>query len=139
MLGFKIGENKATIYDGGNTPLDLITTNKVGEALARILINPSQYLNRTVILLGVAATQQEILQAFEAKTGQKWTVEDSTSEAIMEFGLKTYETNPMVATGAIIAGMFFDKEGRYAPRLTFDDAKSLGLTPDNLKEVVDSV
>jgi hypothetical protein len=74
--GFDIPNRKATIYGSGNnlscwTPLSMIAV-----AVVNMLRNPSAILNRGIYISGVVdLTQNAILAALEAETGDKFAVQ----------------------------------------------------------------
>ncbi len=132
-------EKKATIFHGGNETITAITTNKLGEGIARLLLNPTPYLNKTVRLTTIAFKQNDILRLFEKKTGEKWTIVETTTAASIEFGKELAKTQPLYGIFAIVGAVMYDNEERYAPVYTKKDADELGLEQDDLEEVVDSV
>ncbi len=86
--GFDIPARKAKIYGSGNnlscwTPLPTIAS-----AVVNMLRNPDVILNRGIFISGVRdLTQNAILAALEAETGDKFEVEHIDLEQIKEKAL----------------------------------------------------
>jgi hypothetical protein len=119
--------------------VDAITTNKVGEAIARVLLKPNSYLNKSLYLTTIKYTQNEVLRILEAKTGSKYEVEPATSEGTIAFGEQLAKTDPVNGGYVVLGGMVYDDKETFAPRITRKDAEELGLEEDDVKTVVERV
>ncbi len=141
LLGYNLKEKKATIFHGGDKPILAITTHKLGEAIARILINPTPYLNTTLHLTSITFTQNSILHLLESKTNVKWVREDTTTVETIEFGKKLLATGGSEAVFgiyAIVGAVMYDQE-EYMGVYTRKEADELGLEQDDLERVIDAV
>ena len=90
--GFDIPNRKAKIYGSGNnlscwTPLSVIAV-----AVVNMLRNPSAIVNRGIYISGVLdLTQNAILAALEAETGDKFSVEHVDVEQVKKGALEALE------------------------------------------------
>jgi hypothetical protein len=127
------------LFDGGNAVVDAITTTKLGEAVARVLLKPQAYLNRSLNLTTLKYTQNEVLRILETKAGSKFEVENTTSEATIAYGEELSKTDPMSGAFVMLGGMIYDDGETYAPEFTRKDAEELGLDEDDVKTVVERI
>jgi hypothetical protein len=139
LLGFNLNEKKARLFSGGNMVVNSITTAKVGEAIARVFLNPKPYLNGRLDLATIKYTQNEVLRLIEAKTGSKFEIENTTSDAAIAFGEELCKTDPMSGGFAMLSGFIYDDKENFGPSMTREDAEKLGLKEDDVKTVVERV
>ncbi len=104
FLGINFQEHKATIVNGGNITAYAITTKKLGEAIAKLLLNPTPWINKAVLLTTIAYKQNDILRLIQEKTGEKWTVEETTSARAIELGKQLAPGTPWLALSWLVRG-----------------------------------
>ena len=74
--GFVTANRKVRIYGTGNNLACWIPLPVMGSAVANMLRNSDSIINRVVFISGVnGVTQNAILEALEAETREKFTVE----------------------------------------------------------------
>lgn len=111
--GFDIPNRKAIIYGSGNnlscwTPLPMIAV-----AVVNMLRDPSGILNRGIFISGVVdLTQNAILAALEAETGEKFAVEHADLEQIKKEALEALEKGEyrQATRGLTISSNFNEKD-----------------------------
>jgi hypothetical protein len=81
------------ILDGGNRPFSVSSLSQIGNAVVAVLSKPDETINQTLYVHSFTATQNEILAELEKKSGEKWKVTESTTEAAEAEG------KPLFATG----------------------------------------
>jgi hypothetical protein len=143
FLGFNYKDRKATIYNGGSIPIHTITSSTIGRALSAILFNPSPYLNRTLYLSTLTYTQNAVLALIEALTGDKWTLEHTTTEQGIEKGKKIAQSakEPEKTIGGFICvtSVLHEPTGKYVPAIGKSDAEELGLPREDVEKIVGEV
>jgi hypothetical protein len=139
VLGFNFKDKKVRLFSGGDIVVHSVTTTKLGEAIARVLLKPKAYLNRNLYLTTIKYTQNEVLRIIEAKTGSKFEVENTTSEDTVAYGEQLAKTDPVNGGYVIIGGLVYDDKEQFSPNITRKDAEELGLEEDDLKTVVERV
>ena len=90
--GFDIPNRKARIYGSGNNLSCWTPLPTVAVAVVNMLRNPSAILNRGIFVSGVLdLTQNAILAALEAETGDKFSVEHVDVRQIKKEALEALE------------------------------------------------
>ncbi|KAF5675771.1 hypothetical protein FHETE_2374 [Fusarium heterosporum] len=80
FLGFDINNRSATIWDDGNKKFTLTNERRLSEAVVSVLEHPEETRNRYLYIYSVVTTQNEILQSLEKASGEKWTVNATTTD-----------------------------------------------------------
>ncbi|KIW14169.1 hypothetical protein PV08_06950 [Exophiala spinifera] len=88
FFGFDIANKTAEIWDGGNVPFSATNRADFGRAVASTLKHPAETANQFLYVATVTTTQKDILKAFEAASGQKWTVRDVKTDDQIATGRK---------------------------------------------------
>ena len=90
--GFDIANRKARIYGSGNNLSCWTPIPTIAVAVVNMLRNPSATLNRSIFVSGVLdLTQNAILTALEAETGDKFSVEHVDVRQIKKEALEALE------------------------------------------------
>ena len=113
VAGFNIPARKATIYGTGNnlacwTPLPVVAT-----AAANMLRKPDAIKNRAIFVSGVRdLTQNAILAALEAETGEKFEMEFVDVQKIRQDALEALEKGELgkAARGLTINAQFNERD-----------------------------
>jgi len=139
FLGFNLKDKKAKIYDGGDVVVNSITTSKLGQAIALVLLKPKPYLNRSLQLTTLKYTQNELLRILEDKTSSKYEIENASTEGTIAFGEELAKSDPQIGGYVIIGASLYDDKESLGPRYTRKDAEELGLEEDDVATVVGRV
>ena len=89
-LGWNIPARTATIFDGGDVPLEFTNLEQVGRAVAAVL-SPKHYdstANTYVYINSFTITQNQILGHLERLTGETFAITRATSKGLAEHGLQ---------------------------------------------------
>eukprot|EP01119_Soliformovum_irregulare_P009324 TRINITY_DN22556_c0_g1_i1.p1 TRINITY_DN22556_c0_g1~~TRINITY_DN22556_c0_g1_i1.p1 ORF type:complete len:297 (-),score=88.91 TRINITY_DN22556_c0_g1_i1:46-936(-) len=76
FLGFDVKNHSYTLYDDGKQKSTFTDLPDVGRFAVAIIKNPEPFKNRAARVAGFTATQLEIVDALEKKSGQKFEVKD---------------------------------------------------------------
>jgi hypothetical protein len=136
--GFDIDNRKARIYGSGNnlscwTPLPTIAV-----AVINMLRNPSPILNRSIFISGVLdLTQNAILAALEAETGDKFAVEHVDVWQIKKEALEALEKGEYrQATRGLTINHNFNEEDSAANFWHKVENELVGVKPVTVQEAV---
>lgn len=136
FLGFDMENKRATIYNGGTTPLNLTTLEALGASVVSVLSTPKKFKNRRLRICDLYASQRDILALLEAETGIKFVVEEMDANVLQdegEAGLRKGDLSLSNVFGAILGATFATNASRWSPD---DDTASLGLAKQDLKAQV---
>ena len=112
FLGFDLKTKTATIYDSGDTMTNFSMLDAVGQATVGILTHPKETANRYVFINSFRATQNDILNALENVTGEKWNVKKTTCEEESRLGREKMEKGDWSGVGHAIMGASYSG-GKY--------------------------
>jgi hypothetical protein len=141
-MGFDITRREAVIYDSGTEQFSGTTLEGIGQAVVGVLKHPEETRNRTVKVMSIKTCQNELLEAFEAVTGQKWTVSRDSTKRLLESGR---EKNRGGKAGWIlelaVSQLFLEGEGRGIVAATREetDSELLGVREESAREVAAKV
>lgn len=74
FLHIWIKERRADILDDGEVRWSASTLSRIGEATARILLNPEATRNKMVYVQSFCVSQNQVIKAFENATGSSWQI-----------------------------------------------------------------
>lgn len=136
--GFDIPNRKAQIYGSGNnlscwTPLPMIAV-----AVVNMLRNPSAIVNRGIYVSGVLdLTQNAILAALEAETGDKFFVEHVDLQRIKKEALDALEKGDYrQATRGLTINSNFNEKDSAANFWDKVENDLVGIKPVSVQEAV---
>jgi hypothetical protein len=86
FLGFDLKSRTATIYNGGDGPINGTNLSTVATATVWILRNPEKSANRTLFINSYKASPNEVLAALETATGEKWKTIAASSDDLRKEG-----------------------------------------------------
>ena len=112
FLGFDLKTKTATICDSGDTVTNFSILDSVGQATIGILAYPAETANRYVFINSFRATQNDILNALETVTGEKWNVKKTTCEDESRIGREKMEKGDWSGVGHAIMGASYSG-GKY--------------------------
>ncbi|KAI1463274.1 NAD(P)-binding protein [Daldinia caldariorum] len=85
-VGFDKNSRTAVIYDSGEEPVQASNLAFIGKAVAAILSQPEKTANRYLSIASFNPSQNQILKIAEEETGEKWTVEQASTEEQEKIG-----------------------------------------------------
>lgn len=112
FLGFDLKTKTATIYDSGDTVANFSMLDAVGQATVGILAHPAETANRYVFINSLRTTQNDILNALETVTGEKWNIKKTTCEEESRLGREMMEKGDWSGVGHAIMGASYSG-GKY--------------------------
>lgn len=141
-MGFNPSARSAIIYDDGDEEFTGTTLQGIGQSVVGVLQHLEETKNRFVQVLSIRTTQNELLAAFEKETGEKWTVERSTTAELMAGGRKKMEDRDRGWILDLAVGQLLDKgEARcvVAPSWEESDSGLLGVASETAQEIAAKV
>ncbi|KAK6506562.1 hypothetical protein TWF506_011467 [Arthrobotrys conoides] len=141
VLGFDISSRRATIYDSGDRPFTASTFAQVSSAVVKVLQNPDKTENKYVYVGSFTTTQNEVLAALEAVTGDNWTVEKASSIEKVEAGKEQVlrRRNSTAIRPLITAAMYHERSGSDFETEVGLSNEILGLSKEDLTTVIKQV
>jgi hypothetical protein len=152
-LGFDHAEKKVTLYDGGETKVNLTTFEQCARAVAALVSlkelpededdeepTVSRWRNKLLYVASFRVSQREMLESWKRVTGEEWTVESQPSEERYRKGVEMMQSagDPgMAHIGAALATfarIFYpDESGDYESSRGLANGL-LGLPKEDLDE-----
>ncbi|KAI1748875.1 hypothetical protein F4782DRAFT_340066 [Xylaria castorea] len=87
-IGLDKATKTATIYDSGDEPYQASNLPHIGRAIAAVLKNPEQTVNRYISIASFNPTQNQVLEIAEKITGVKWTVNPLPASEQQQIGVE---------------------------------------------------
>jgi hypothetical protein len=136
--GFDIPNRKARIYGSGNNLSCWTPLSTIAVAVVNMLRNPSTILNRSIFVSGVLdLTQNAILVALEAETGDKFSVEHVDVWQIKKEALEALEKGEYrQATRGLAINHNFNEEDSAANFWDKVENELVGVKPVTVQEAV---
>jgi hypothetical protein len=136
--GFDIPNRKARIYGSGNNLSCWTPLSAIAVAVVNMLRNPSTILNRSIFVSGVLdLTQNAILVALEAETGDKFSVEHVDVWQIKKEALEALEKEEYrQATRGLAINHNFNEEDSVADFWDKVENELVGVKPVAVQEAV---
>jgi hypothetical protein len=134
--GFDIPNRKAKIYGSGNNLSCWTPLSAIAIAVVNMLRNPSAILNRGIYISGVLdLTQNAILAALEAETGEKFSVEHVDVEQIKKEAVEALEKGEYrQATRGLTINSNFNEKDSAANFWDKVENDLVGVTPVSVQE-----
>lgn len=108
----RIGEKKATLYDGGNLGFSATTLPTIGAAVAGVLSHPKETENKYIRIQSVVTTQSELVALYEKHQGAKWEIEHvDTAELERETNKKLADNDYTTVYNLIFRAAFGEGYG----------------------------
>lgn len=151
-LGFDHAEKKVTLYDAGETKVNMTTFEQCARAVAALVSlkelpededdeepTVSRWRNKLLYVASFRVSQREMLESWKRVTGEEWTVENQPSEERYRKGLEIMQDPAMAHMGAALATfarIFYpDGSGDYESSRGLANGL-LGLPKEDLDEQV---
>ena len=135
FLGFNPASKTATIYDNGTATFSATNLHTVGLALVKALENAEATKNQYVYVSGIQTSQNQILEAAEKITGEKWTVTNATTKEQIEIGRAKLQKGDYSGVANLILSATYGSEeelGDLKPAGLWNE--KLGLSNDDLEK-----
>ncbi|KAL5333154.1 NAD(P)-binding protein [Aspergillus crustosus] len=137
FLGLNYADRTITLTNDGKGYFSTSTLNNTALTLNKVLLSPSSSANQIVFISDFATTQEELVQAFERLTGEKWTRKSIKTAETIPALQKAWDGGDVYAGYGLINIGF--TEGSYSGH--FEPAKKLrngefGLQKNELEGVV---
>ncbi|KAH7122990.1 hypothetical protein EDB81DRAFT_913081 [Dactylonectria macrodidyma] len=136
--GWNVQARTATIFDGGDIPFEATNLDQVGKAIAKSLKNHNLTKNQYVYVNSFTVTQNEVLKALEAATGDSFEVSHGTVDDLWQDGATQVKDGQPFGVLSMVAGSVYGKGGL----ANFSVTKGLwneklGLRQENLDEFLE--
>ena len=138
-MGFDISTRTATIFDSGNEHFTGTTLAGIAQSVVGVLRHPEATANRFVKVLSCAPSQNELLGAYERATGEKWSVQQETTKALIERGTEKFgKGDPTWGLDLIVAQLYDEGMARsmVAESWESSDSRLLGVQEETVDQVV---
>ncbi|KAI5250723.1 NAD(P)-binding protein [Aureobasidium subglaciale] len=138
MMGFDVAKYEAIIYDDGTERFTGTTLEGIGQAVLGVLEHPEETANRFCKVQSLQTCQNELLEAFEKVTGEKWKVTKTTSKELIQSGKEDFHTgNGMWRLKLAVATLYDVSEGRgmVAASRQESDAELLGIKDESAGDI----
>ncbi|KAM0385425.1 hypothetical protein ACHAQC_011337 [Fusarium culmorum] len=141
-MGFDIKNQSAIIYDEGKEYFTGTTLQGIGQSVVGVLENPAETANRTVKVVSIKTCQNELLEAFQSKTGSQWEMRRRTTRELIE-GARDKKENGVGGwiLDLAVAQLYDDGKARclVAPSWEESDSGLLGVNEETAESLVTSV
>lgn len=141
-MGFHVESRQAIIYDDGTERFTGTTLEGIGQAVVGVLQYPDKTVNRFVKVMSILTCQNELLEAFQSATGEKWEVQRWSSQALKESGQTKFQAGIRGWVLELVVAQLFDQgEARclVAPSRGVSDSDLLGVPEESPLEIVNKV
>ncbi|GKU02941.1 hypothetical protein FLAG1_06371 [Fusarium langsethiae] len=137
-MGFDIKNHSAIIYDEGKEFFTGTTLQGIGQSVVGVLKNPAETANRTVKVLSIKTCQNDLLEAFQKKTGSQWEIQRRTTRELLEGAREKKEKNVGGwVLDLAVAQLYDDGKARCLVALSWEGSDSGLLDVD--EETADSL
>lgn len=136
FLGFNAQNKTATIVDSGDSTFSSTNLKTIGEAVVKSLENAEATKNQYVYVSGFQTSQTAILTAAEKITGEKWTVNKTSSKDLLAQGNGQLQKGDFSGLNQLIQAITFGDEslGDLKPSGLWNE--KLSLTQDNFEDSI---
>lgn len=141
-MGFDIAQRKAIIYDAGSEQFTGTTLEGIAQSVVGVLQHPNETANRFMKVQSIRTCQNELLEAFQSRTGCKWEIERSSAKSLFESGRSKFQGGVSGWVLELVVAQLFDPgEARYVVAPSRDDSDSdlLGVFEETPQDVVAKV
>ena len=142
LMGFDSATATAIIYDAGTERFTGSTLAGIGQAVVGVLQRPKETANRFVSVMSIDTCQNELLAAFRAVTDKEWTVQQSTTAALLADGRAKKEEGKGGWILPLAVSMLYEPgkgRGRVAAGRAESDSELLGVKEETAEEIVKKV
>lgn len=139
MMGFDVENHHAIIYDSGTEKFTGTTLSGIGQAVVGTLRNPLTTANRFLAVQSICTNQNELLSAFEAATGEQWTVARQITEELIKSGKEDFGNEIGMWRLKLAVATLYDvgkSRGTVSTTSEQSDANLLGVKEESAGEIV---
>ncbi|KAH0352690.1 NAD(P)-binding protein, partial [Aureobasidium melanogenum] len=139
MMGFDVQNHKAIIYDKGTEKFTGTILQGIGQAVVGTLQNSEATANRFLKVQSIQTCQNELLEAFEKVTEEKWEITRTESQELIESGKADFATGAGLWRLKLAVATLYDVgqgRGRVASSRKESDAELLGVKDETADEIV---
>ncbi|KAG9966378.1 NAD(P)-binding protein, partial [Aureobasidium melanogenum] len=139
MMGFDVQNHKAIIYDRGTEKFTGTTLQGIGQAVVGTLQNSEATANQFLKVQSIQTCQNELLEAFEKVTEEKWEITRTESQELIESGKADFATGSGLWRLKLAVATLYDVgqgRGRVASSRKESDAELLGVKDETADEIV---
>jgi len=136
-LGFDADKKHAEIYNDGNDVVSGTTVPNIAAAIIGTLTNLEGTKNQYLRVSSAHTTQNEVLRAFEAQTGEKWSTSHVVTDEVFEVSkasLLKGEVSYPVIRGLINSAVYTKESAARWPEST--DNEKVGIKPVPIEQIV---
>lgn len=140
-LGFDTANRKAIIYDSGTERFTGTTMAGIGAAVVGVLKHEEETRNKYLLVRSVETCQNELLDAFQAATGDKWDVQHDTVTELLARGRQKLSVGDRGWVLDLIVGQLLE-EGKQRSVIADDKTaanKMLEIPDENVTDMVKAV
>jgi hypothetical protein len=109
-MGTSVPNHTSTIIDSGNESYITTTIPQIARAIVSVLQKPAETANKYLLVTSFKTTQNQILDAAERATGQKFEVKKVDAEAWKKEGVEMLQKGDFRGIGRFW-GWFLCKDG----------------------------
>ncbi|KAI0479997.1 hypothetical protein F4859DRAFT_456161 [Xylaria cf. heliscus] len=136
--GYDVQAKRAVVVGSGNDPVGFTSMPDVGKLLVAALRHPAEAKDGVFKALKVQSfvtTPLEILQEYEKQTGEKWTAEHTSNQALRDLETRLWDEKNPLATLATLGRIWAEGGTLYEKT----DNEKLGVSPQDLESLGDVV
>ncbi|KAI1121162.1 hypothetical protein F5Y10DRAFT_256925 [Nemania abortiva] len=127
--GYDVRARKAVVVGTGKEEVGFTSMPDVGKLLVAALRNPDQAMGKALKVQSFVTTPLEIAQEFEKQTGDGWTIEYTSNQALRELEKRLWDEGNPLATAATLRRIWAEGGTLYEKT----DNEKLGLAPDDME------
>ncbi|KAF1966260.1 isoflavone reductase family protein-like protein CipA [Bimuria novae-zelandiae CBS 107.79] len=135
FLGINGQTKTGTLIDGGKAKFSSTNLSQIGLAVVKILEHAEETKNQDVFVSSFETSQKELLEKAEKITGEKWKVEELSSKALREEGLKKVQAGDFSGVVPLLQAAVSGEEA-LADHSAYLWNEKLGLPKEDLEESI---
>lgn len=129
--GYDVRSKKAVVVGSGHDAVGFTSMPDVGKLLVAALRNPGEAKGKALKVQSFVTTPLEIVREFEKQTGEDWTVDHTSNQALRELELRLWDEGNPLATAATLRRIWAEGGTLYEKT----DNEKLGLTPGDMESL----
>ena len=138
IFDIDLAEKKATVWNSGDSRLSMTNLGTVAQAVVSILSSSfieMQTRDRFITIESFAASQNDILTAIEKNSGEKWSLEKTTTEVQYETAQNEWNNGEYEKAYIrwLMGSVYVEREGWPFPAESIEN-ELLGLPKETLEQ-----
>lgn len=137
-MGFNVAERTAVIYDSGTEHFTGTTLEGIGQSVVGVLRHPDETANRFVRTRSIKTCQNELLEAFQGASSEKWVVTHEKAADLLESGRRKHQAGDRGYILDLLVTQLYEAGSArcvVAARREDSDAELLGIREETAREV----